>query len=175
MIVTTPPILRPMFKLQGHIKESQFLANGFPRLAWEENQILYGAISTGSRSWQSSTPVDEQPLSQGRFIHLNSDGVVANYERRNEELAASAAAAEVARLAREHRARKANEAQRKAKPKKLTAATKCWMSLVGPCTASVPPLALRARAPLHAAPCTAVRTSACRISGVRFTMLACRC
>ena len=72
IIVRTLPILRPLFKVQGHIKESQFLANGFPRLAWEDHSVLVRAISTGSRSWQSDTPVDEQPLCQGRFIHLNT-------------------------------------------------------------------------------------------------------
>ncbi len=117
IIVTTLPVLGPLLKLQ--VLGERFSADG-----------LGGRSVPGRAVMAKEHALDEQPLSQGRFIYLNSDGVVADYERRNEGLAASAAATAVTRLAREDKARKAYEAQRKAKKKKLVATVKCWTSLM---------------------------------------------
>jgi hypothetical protein len=127
------PKLRQHFKVQGYFLEEQFEAAGFPALDWRNHPLLGMAVGTGSRSWQVGN-VDQQPEFQGRFMHLNSAGVLANYDSRNAERAAREAAVEAARVAREATAAATAAARQNAGPKRLHSRTKCTMRLSGMCT-----------------------------------------
>ena len=133
-VATGLPKLRLNFNnIQGYFLESQFLDAGFPALDWRAHPLLSGAVGTGSRSWQVGN-VEQQPEFQGRFMHLNSEGVLANYDRRNAERADKEAAVEAARVAREEKAAAAAAARKAAAPKKLGARSKCTLRAVGLCT-----------------------------------------
>ena len=131
VVATCLPQLRLHFDIQGYFLEEQLLAAGFPALDWRAHPLLSQAEGTGSRSWQVGN-VDQQPEFQGRFMHLNSSGVLARYDHRLAERAAKDAAA-AAKTARDTAAAARAAVRKASAPKALTGRSKCTMKSAGMC------------------------------------------